>query len=313
MTMQGKVDQTCDVAIVGGSFAGLTAALQLGRASRSVVVIDAGQPRNRFSLAAHAVPGWDGVPPSDVLARFRADLAAYPTVRIVDGTVAGVSGAIDSFTLDVGAAGTFASRRVLLAHGVRDILPAIPGLSDGWGKTVLHCPYCHGYEVRNRPLAVLTTGPMATHQAHMLLSDWSRDVTLLTNGVEGLDTAALVSAGLKVDTRHPEAFETGDDARVRFTDGTDARFAAVFTASRADLTGSCADSLGVAMTEGPLGPFVQVGQMQQTSIPGVFAAGDLSSPAPSINFAIGDGARAGIGCHQSMLFPGFIQPVAEAA
>lgn len=199
------------------------------------------------------MPGWDGVPPSDVLARFRADLAAYPTARIVDGTVAGVSGAIDGFTLDVGAAGTFASRRVLLAHGVRDILPAIPGLSDGWGKTVLHCPYCHGYEVRNRPLAVLATGPMATHQAHMLLSDWSGDVTLLTNSVEGLDTSALVSAGLKVDTRDPEAFETGDDARVRFTDGTDVRFAAVFTASRADLTGSCADSLGCRDDRGPLG------------------------------------------------------------
>ena len=125
-----------DVAIIGGSFAGLTAALQLGRASRRTVVLDAGRLRNRFSAAAHSVPGWDGVPPQEILARFRSDLSAYPAVRILETTVTGAHGSIDGFTLDLDSGAPVRARRILLAHGIRDVLPPIPGLADGWGRSI---------------------------------------------------------------------------------------------------------------------------------------------------------------------------------
>lgn len=302
-----------DVAIIGGSFAGLAAALQLGRASRSVVVIDDGQPRNRTSPAAHGVPGWDGMPPAEILNRFRADLSAYPTVRLLNGCVSDLRGSLDDFTLIAGGSEPIRARRIILAHGVRDILPDIPGLWGSWGRTVLHCPYCHGYEVKGLPLAVLATGPMASHQAHLLHADWSDDVTLLVNGVEGIDADALGGAGLKVEHRKP-VFITGEEgAQVQFGDGKVARFAALFTAPSVDLTGSPAATLGVGLADGPMGTFVRVGPMQQTDAPGVFAAGDLAAPMWNVNFAVGDGARAGTGCHQSLVFPTFIPPLEKSA
>ncbi len=129
-----------DVAIIGGSFAGLTAALQLARASRSVIVIDAGSPRNSASPGAHGVAGWDGIAPGDILARFRSDLDKYPGVEIRSESVFDISGAIDAFTLTVDGEETYEAKRIILAHGVRDILPDIPGISEAWGRRVLHCP-----------------------------------------------------------------------------------------------------------------------------------------------------------------------------
>jgi len=171
---------TLDVAIVGGSFAGLTAALQLGRASRTVAVFDTGRPRNAASSAAHGVPGWDGRPPLEILGAIRKDVAAYPTVTFADQAVTGLTGAADSFRLTM-EAGEVLARRVILACGVTDRLPDIPGLAEGWGRWALHCPYCHGYEVKGRPLSILGRGPMALHMAQMLRSDWSADVTLIAH------------------------------------------------------------------------------------------------------------------------------------
>ena len=302
-----------DVVIVGGSFAGLSAALQLARGSRSVLIMDDGNPRNRMSPAAHGVPGWDGVSPTDILTRFRADLAAYPTIGFLNDRAEDISGAIDAFEVTTQSGERIDARRIILTHGVRDVLPDLPGLAEAWGRTVLHCPYCHGFEVKGRPLAALATGPMAAHQAQMLRADWSEDVTVLVNGAEGLDPNAMDVAGIKIEPRIPVGFEPGDGIRVCFQDGPDADFAAIFTAPRVELTGSPAACLGVGMSDGPMGPYVRTGPMQQTDIPGVFAAGDLATPMWNLNFAVGDGARAGAGCHQSVLFPDFIPALEKEA
>lgn len=302
-----------DAIIIGGAFAGLSAALQLARASRSVLVLDDGKPRNRTSPAANGVPGWDGVPPAEILARFRADLAAYPTVTLREDRATGVSGGLDGFAVTTRSPDLFHARRIILAHGVRDVLPDLPGLADAWGRTVLHCPYCHGYEVKDRPLAVLATGPMAAHQARMLRADWSDDVTLLVNGITGLDGQGLEAAGIRTEHRTPVQVSGPDGLTVRFKDGSDAHFAALFTGPRVDLSGSPAEWLGVGLAEGPMGPFVRTGPMQQTDLPGVFAAGDLATPMWNVNFAVGDGARAGAGCHQSLLFPDFVPALEREA
>ena len=302
-----------DVVVIGGSFAGLSAALQLARASRSVFVIDAGEPRNRASAAAHGVPGWHGVPPADILARFRADLAGYPTVRVLEDGAEHITGEIDAYHVITASGQSFDARRIILAHGVRDILPDLPGLSEATGRTVLHCPYCHGYEVKGQPLAVLATGPMAAHQAHMLRADWSDDVTVLVNGAEGLNESGLVAAGIKFEHRAPVRLAGAEGIGVRFQDGSETQFAAVFTAPKVSLAQSPADGLGVGMSDGPMGPYVRTGPMQQTDMPGVFAAGDLATPMWNVNFAVGDGARAGTGCHQSLLFPDFIPALEKDA
>ncbi|SEN78814.1 Thioredoxin reductase [Loktanella fryxellensis] len=299
-----------DVAIIGGSFAGLTAALQLGRASRSVVVIDAGLPRNRTSPGAHGVAGWDGMTPAEILARFRADLVPYPTVTTQDGVVTTVAGVQDAFALTLSTGQAIAARRIILTHGVKDILPDIPGITQAWGRRVLHCPYCHGYEVKGQPLAVLAVHPMSGHQAMLLRADWSDDVTLFSSGMEGLHTDALTAAGVKLDDRAITRLQ-GDDTGIGLTlsDAATARFGALFLGPRAVLDGSPAQQLGCALADGPMGPFVRTGPMAQTSVPGVFAAGDVARAAPNINFALGDGAQAGTGAHASLVFPGFITPL----
>lgn len=299
-----------DAVIIGGSFAGLTAALQLGRASRSVTVIDAGAPRNRNSSAAHGVAGWDGLSPSAILERFRADLRAYPSVTQRSGTVTAIHGGDGAFSVTLADGEKSAAKRIILAHGVRDILPDIPGLAQAWGQTVLHCPYCHGYEVKGAALAVLATHPMSAHQALMLRADWSAQVTLITGGMAGLDLDALATAGVQIETRVLET-ATADDTGIdlSLSGGATARFAALFVGPRTSLTASPADQLGCALADGPMGPFVKVGAMAQTSVPGVFAAGDLARPMPNINFALADGAQAGTGCHASLLFPGLVTPL----
>lgn len=301
-----------DVAIIGGSFAGLTAALQLGRASRSVLVVDAGAPRNRTSPGAHGVAGWDGVPPAEILARFRADLEPYPSVSLRKGAVTRAVGTQDGFALRLDDNEQIAARRIILAHGVRDSLPDVPGLTEAWGTRVLHCPYCHGYEVKGGSLAVLATHPMSAHQALMLRADWSEQVTLLTGGMEGIDQEALEEAGVRVDPRRLEAVhEVGDGIDLTLAGGSTERHAALFLGPKTSLAGSPAEQLGCLLGEGSMGPFVRVGPMAQTNIPGIFAAGDLARPMPNINFALADGAQAGTACHASLLFPGFIQPLEE--
>lgn len=297
-----------DVAVIGGSFAGLTAALQLGRAGRSITVIDAGVPRNRMSPAAHGVPGWDGVPPKVILDRIREDVLAYATVSAVEGIVGAIRRDQDGFHLAVDSDKTIKAHRVLLAHGVRDDLPDLPGVAEAWGRTLFHCPYCHGYEVRGRSIAVLGVHPMSGHQAAMLRADWSETVTLLTGmGVqvpaEGLD-------GIRIDDRPIAALRPSEGGlTVEFADGTTWDFAGVFTAPRVSLAGSPAEMPDCASAEGPIGPYAQVGPMGQTSVAGVFAAGDCASPAHSITPALGAGALAGVGCHQSLLFPDTFPPL----
>lgn len=152
---------SADVIVIGASFAGLAATMQLARARRSVVVIDAAAPRNRFSPAWHGVIGQDGQPPLAIMAAGRRELERYPTVAFVDGTAAAARRDNAGFVVELEDGCRFSGRRLILATGVKDELPAIAGLRERWGKSVLHCPYCHGYEVADRPLGVLASGPMS--------------------------------------------------------------------------------------------------------------------------------------------------------
>ncbi|MEL6680980.1 MAG: NAD(P)/FAD-dependent oxidoreductase, partial [Pseudomonadota bacterium] len=234
-----------DVIVIGGSFAGLSAALQLGRASVPVTVVDGGAPRNRTSPAAHGVPGWDGTAPDDILSRFRVDAGAHPSPTFVDGTVVPVTGQQDGFAVTLAVGDRLEGRRIVLAHGVRATLPDVPGVAELWGRSVLHCLYCHGFEVRGRPLAVLANHPMSSHQIQLLRAGWSDNVTALTGLPGGCALDDIAGTGHRVDPRRIERLSAAADGlKVTFAGGDSAPFAAAVPAPAVSLTGSPADRLG---------------------------------------------------------------------
>lgn len=294
-----------DAIVIGGSFAGLSAATQLARARRSVLVIDAGEPRNRFADHAHGFLGQDGEPPAAILAKARRQLAAYPTARMIDGRATLAAVADGGFEVAVGERGSFRASRLILATGITDELPDIPGLAERWGKTVIHCPYCHGYELGDGALGVLATGAPSVHQA-LVVADWG-DTTLFCAGAfrpDAEQAEQLRQRGVAVETMPLTGVEDGPDSGIsaRLDDGTHRSMRGLFVAPRSRMAGAAAEQLGCEMTQGMLGPLIKVDDMRRTSVAGCFAAGDAAQPAQSIPFAVSTGAFAGVAAHQSLMF-----------
>lgn len=294
-----------DVAIIGGSFAGLSAALQLARARRKVTVVDAGEPRNRFAAASHGFLTQDGAKPAEILAQARLQLAAYPTVRMVEGRAEKASGITDAFSITLQEGEELSARRIVLAHGVSDSLPDIPGLAAEWGKRVAHCPYCHGYEFGGGPLGVLAAnGEVALHHA-MLVREWG-PVTLFLNGVVEPDPAMLQqfeARGVAVERRAVAAVVSGAESlSVQLADGNAVDIVGLFTQPRSLPSTDIGEQLGCLHVESPFGPILKVDETKQTTVPGVFAAGDIARPAPNVPFAVADGAMAGVAAHRSLVF-----------
>jgi thioredoxin reductase len=294
-----------DIIIIGGSFAGLAAALQLGRARRRVLVIDAGRPRNRFAQHAHGFLGHDGRPPQAILQDARDQLERYLTVRLLQGTVAEAATSADGVHVALSNGDSFSARRLILATGVLDQLPDLPGLHERWGEGVVHCPYCHGYEVADRRLGILALSKLALHQAHML-RDWSAHVTLFTNAavdLSGAERAALDARGVRViETPVAEVAGAGRSIEaVRLRDGTTVPIDALFVTPTIRLALPFVEQLGCAIEDGPLGPIISTDMFKTTTVPGVFAAGDAARPMHSISLAVADGAIAGVAAHRSLL------------
>ena len=297
-------DETHDVVVVGGSFAGLGAAMMLGRARRRVVVVDAGVPRNRFAPASHGFLGQDGRAPAEIVETFRAQVVAYPTVRFVAGVAVSARGALDAFVVELESGEALRARRLVLATGIVDELPAIRGLAERWGTSVLHCPYCHGYEVADRRLGVLATGANF-HQA-VLLGDWSADVTFFANGLplEETQRAELERRGVRIEERRVVELVGSAPALagVRVADGVVVPVDAVFTGAPTRLASPLAEQLGCAVDDGPFGPIVRADAWRATTVEGVFCAGDAARAPHNATWAAADGVTAGIKAHQSLVF-----------
>lgn len=295
-----------DVIIIGGSFAGMSAAMQLARARRPILVVDSGMPRNRFAAASHGFLGQDGVAPAAIMREALRQLSAYPTVDFVHGRVAAARGEIDRFEVEMEDGAVHAARRLVLATGVADTLPDIPGLAERWGVSVMHCPYCHGYEVRDRRIGVLANHPMAAHQA-LMLPDWG-PTTFFTQGLVEIDAdlaAKLAGRGAQVETTPIVAVlgEGQEIAAVRLADDRVAALEAIFTAPQTAPASPLAQQLGCAFEDGMTGPHVKLEPGQQrTTVPGVYSAGDVASPMHNATLASAAGVMAGIGAHQSLIF-----------
>ena len=287
-----------DVIIVGGSYAGISAAFMLGRARRSVLVLDAGQRRNRFAEASHGFLGQDGESPAAIAEKGKREVLAYPTVTWKETFVGSVERTADGFVLD----GQHHGKRLVLATGVVDELPAIPGLADRWGKSVFVCPYCHGYELNRGDLGVLATNPMSAHHA-MMVSDWGRTTTFFLNGAaepKDEELAMLAKRNIVID-RTPVTSVDGA-ITVHLADGRAVPLAGLFLGTRIRFAAPLAEQLGCALDEGPFGPILKVDPMKQTSVPGVFACGDAAAMMNSVAIAVADGAMAGAAAHRSLVF-----------
>ncbi|MES2530767.1 MAG: NAD(P)/FAD-dependent oxidoreductase [Pseudomonadota bacterium] len=290
-----------DAVVIGGSYAGLSAALQLARARRRILVVDAGVRRNRFVQSSHGFLGQDGRAPDAIAADGRAQLLAYPTVQWHAGlaTQAGAQG--DGFVVTLDTGGVVHAKRLVLAPGVVDELPAIDGLAERWGRTVFHCPYCHGYELNEGRIGVIASGAPSMHHA-VMLPDWGR-VTLFTHGTfvpDDAQRAVLSARGVVVE---PEVIaRIADDATVVLADGRQLPMDGLFTATRTRVASPLAAQLGCAFDDGPMGAFIRTDEMKQTTVPGVFACGDAARGAGNVALAVGDGALAGVGAHRSTIF-----------
>lgn len=292
---------TYDVIIVGGSYAGISAGLQVARARRKVLVIDAGQRRNRFASYSHGFLGQDGIDPAAIAQQARVQLMAYPSVEWVSQTAIEAVRRNDGFVITLDDGREVAGSRLILAGGVVDELPAIAGLAERWGRSVFHCPYCHGYELDRGPIGVLATGALALHHA-LMLPDWG-PTTLLLNATFEPDAEQLHSLERRgvIIEREPVTALTGD-ADVILSSGRTLAFAGLFTQPRTHVTSPLAAQLGCEFEQGPMGAFIRADAMRETSVPGVFACGDAAVAAGNVATAVGDGARAGGAAHQSLLF-----------
>jgi len=291
-----------DVIIVGGSYSGISAGLQLARARRKVLVIDAGQRRNRFAHSSHGFLGQDGRNPGTITSEARAQLLAYPTVEWMSQPAIQAKTEDGGYVITAANGEQFAARRLILATGVVDELPEIPGLSERWGQRVFHCPYCHGYELDGGQIGVLAASPMAIHQA-LMLPDWG-PTTLFLNEVFEPDAdqlAMLARRGVVVEPE-PVLSVGGEQTDVTLASGRVIKLAGLFTQPRTRMGSPLAAQLGCEFEAGPTGDFIKVDAMRETNVPGVFACGDAAIAAGNVAIAVGDGARTGGAAHQSLIF-----------
>lgn len=295
-----------DAIIIGGSFAGLSAAIYLARARRSVLIVDAGKPRNRFAAQSHGFFAQDGSSPLAMIQIARQQVDAYPSVTFIDGV------AVDAWqekgtlkvALDNGV--VHSSAKLLLAFGVSDALPDIPGLAERWGQSVIHCPYCHGYEFSEKRLGVLQLSPVSQHQA-LLISEWG-PTTFFLNGQPAPDEAVLEQfrqRGIAIESR-PVAALIGpgaDLSHVRLSDGATLPLEALYIGPQQYLSSPIAEQIGCKLNDAPFGPSLAVNDIQMTSVPGVYAAGDITKGGGhTVTFASADGVTAGLAIHRSLAF-----------
>ena len=284
-----------DVLVIGGGAAGLSAAVCLARSRRSVVVVDEGRPRNAPAEGVHNLLGHEGISPLELVRRGRADLASYGgSVR--EATVVDLRGAKGDFTASLDDGSAVRARRVVLAGGVVDRLPDVPGLAERWGRDVLHCPYCHGWEVRDRRIGVLAGAMMPTHQAQ-LFRQLSDDVTLFRQGQPLTDEElrAVEARGIRIVDDEVVGLDVRGDrlAGVVLASGETVPVDALAVQTRLAVRADAAARLGVEVAEMPFGSQVTTDARGETTVPGVWAAGNVAQPMAQVGASAAQGTQVG--------------------
>nr|BFD86156.1 NAD(P)/FAD-dependent oxidoreductase [Streptomyces sp. Xyl84] len=297
-----------EVVVVGGGAAGLSAALVLGRARRRTLVVDAGEPRNAPAAHMQGFLTRDGMSPAEFLAVGREEIARYGVGLVRDRAVDAVRDADGEFDVTLASGRTVHARHLVVATGLRDELPGIAGLAERFGQDVLHCPYCHGWEVRDQAFGVLGTTPLSVHQA-LMVSQWSKDVTLFLHQVgedelSDTDLRRLAAAGVKVVPGEVTEVVTGSGrlTGVRLADGATHPRDVLFVAPRAVPCNDLLLRLGAELRETPFGAYPVIDERGLTTVPGLWAAGNASGFAEQVINSASRGYRAGAAINGELLF-----------
>jgi thioredoxin reductase len=293
-----------DVIIIGGSFGGLSAAMQLARARRNVLIVDGGKPRNRFSNKSHGFLGQDGRNYATIIKEGVSQICKYKTVNYVRSMVRSVCKKETNFLVTLNDGKEEKCSRLVLATGLKDKLPLISGLKKRWGKTVLNCPYCHGYEIVGKPIGILATHSISVEQA-ILVSDWAPSIFFTHGNIELIpeQVKRFSARDIKIEqTPIVKIVGTPPDIKfIQLADGRRLNIAALFIIPDTEMASPIAEQLGCDFITEPLGRLVKVDEWNQTSIPGVFAAGDVVQPMHSATLASATGTIAGVGVHHSLI------------
>ncbi|WMS41058.1 NAD(P)/FAD-dependent oxidoreductase [Acuticoccus sp. MNP-M23] len=226
---------------------------------------------------------------------------AYPALSWIDGMATTASAEADGITVRLADGSAHSGKRLILAIGVSDTLPPVKGLAERWGNSILHCPYCHGYELDGQPIAVLASGEIAIHQA-LVCADWGPVTLLLNDAFVPADADLQALAARKIATERSAVTRIEGTADVRLADGRVLPFAGIFVAPRNAPSTGLAATLGCAVEESPFGTQIRVDGTGETSVPGVFACGDAAAAPHSISLAVASGAMTGARAHQSLIF-----------
>jgi thioredoxin reductase len=298
-------DKNFDVIIIGGSYAGLAAAMALGRALRNVLVIDNGLPCNRQTPQSHNFITHDGRAPGVIAALAKQQVQQYPTIQFFDGLAISAEKTKTGFNVAT-ADQTFSAAKLIFATGIRDLMPDIPGFSECWGISVIHCPYCHGYEVRNQKTGIFGNGDFGFELAK-LISNWTKDVTLFTNGASTLtaeQTQKLQEHEIQIIEKEFEKLEhhNGHLQNIRFKDQTQMALTALYAPRPFEQHCNIPETLGCALTDEG---YLQTDAFQKTTVDGVYACGDNTNKLRTLANAVATGTTAGMILNKELINTNF--------
>lgn len=295
-----------DVIVIGGSYSGLAAGMALGRALRQVLIIDNGKPCNEQTPHSHNFITHDGRPPKEIAILARQQVEKYDTVKFFTGLATRGIKTENGFKIQTQSGDVFSAKKLIFATGIRDIAPAIEGLAECWGISVLHCPYCHGYEVRNENTGILGNGDEG-YEFATLLSNWTKQLTLFTNGKSTLtteQTAKLNNHNIKIVEKEIEKLiqSNGHLQKIIFKDGTSIPIKALYTRSPFAQHSTIPQTMGCELTESG---YIKIEGVQKTTVQGVFACGDNTSPMRTVANAVATGTAAGMMANKEITFEEF--------
>ena len=293
------MEEEYDVIITGGSFAGLSAAMALGRALRRVLIIDSGRPCNEQTPYSHNFITQDGQKPAAIKKKALEQVLAYPTVSLLEDKVTDAGGENRRFHVKTESEKVFRAKKLLFATGIQDTTPDIPGFADCWGISVIHCPYCHGYEVAGKKTGILAIGKGLV-ELTQLIRNWSKDLVVFTNGTSDFDAKLLSSLAGEVIEQKVLALEqiSGNLNALRLQDGS--RYPLEVMYARPAFRQHCVipEKSGCSLDERG---FIQVDQINRTDVPGIFAAGDCAGSHRAVSAATAEGGKAGASINNELI------------